>query len=223
MLLLSLVTACGKKEEPAPLPEEPSPTPHVSKPTVIAVPPASTTPSPMPEATPTPFPQRTVYVAVAFQSVSDVGTHDFPQGAAVTLVGEEGDEYIVEYQGVSVRNHKSYFSDEVIEVAPAPTPSPTPETPVAPPAVEPPLPEATPDLPAQPSSAQSSTSEDQTTAAMLNKIKDLNDEIRVASDKLELDQDTASSATIRAEKARIEKLKKQKQRLSEDVTRMAKP
>lgn len=214
LLTVSLLAGCGKKEDAmVGIPEAtPTPAPQVSKPTVIAVPPASTTPSPTPEATPTPFPTRTAYVAVAFQSVSDVGTHDFPQGIAVTVIGEEGEDYVVEYQGVSVRNSRSYFSDTPIAM---PTPTPVAETP---------LPEATPSLPSEPAEAQADlTSEERAASALLTKIKDVNEEIRVANEKLDSDKASGSSAAARAEAARIEKLKKQKAQLSEDLTRTAKP
>jgi len=191
--------------EPAPAlaPEESpasSPTTNLSKPSAIAQPPTET---------PTPTPARVVYVATAFQAMDEGGTHDFPVGAMVIVLGEEGDDYIVEYNGVSVRNARTFFSETVVEQSPAaPTPAPvsfaTPQTQLSDVAPTP--------APAAPEALTTDAAimeEDRENSEKLEKIRTLNNEIRTAQEK--------------NQKATAAKLKKQRDELSEELTRTAKP
>ena len=137
------------------------------------------------------------------------GTHDFPVGAMVIVLGEEGDDYIVEYNGVSVRNARTFFSETVVEQIPA---SPTPVPPsFAPPQTQ--LSDVAPSpAPAAPGALTSDAAileEDRQNSETLEKIRTLNSEIRTAQEK---DQ-----------KATAAKLKKQRDELSEELTRTAKP
>ncbi|MFZ4682209.1 MAG: hypothetical protein ACOYMS_06885 [Terrimicrobiaceae bacterium] len=191
--------------EPAPSPtaeESPAPTPapNLSKPSAIAQPPTET---------PTPTPARVVYVATAFQAMDEGGTHDFPVGAMVIVLGEEGDDYIVEYNGVSVRNARTFFSETVVEQIPA---SPTPAAPAfATPQTQ--LSDVAPSpVPAAPGALTSDSAimeEDRQNSEKLDKIRALNSEIRTAQEK--------------NQKAAAAKLKKQRDELSEELTRTAKP
>ena len=188
---------------PAPAPEESpasTPTPNGSNPSAIAQPPTET---------PTPTPARVVYVATAFQARDEGETHDFPVGAMVIVLGEEGGDYIVEYQGVSVRNARTFFSEPVVEQSPAaPTPAPaplaTPQTQWSDGAPTP--------APAPPGALTTDAAimeEDRQNSEKLEKIRTLNSEIRTAQEK--------------NQKAAAAKLKKQRNELSEELTRTAKP
>lgn len=194
---LLIFPGCKPTTKPEPVPEqtsEPSPAPvrNPSKPSAIVEPPQdSVVSAPTPAAA-----SREVYIVTAFQAVSDVGTHDFPAGAKVKVLGEEGEDYLIEYNGVSVRNHRSNFSDTLVE--PAATPALAVEDPS-------PTPVATDAL--APDTIM--TEEDRKNARTLEDIRVLNDEIRTAQDK--------------DEKATAEKLKKRRDQLSEDLTKTAKP
>lgn len=212
---LLLAGGCGKAPEPvteaAP---SPSPTPTSTKPSLVVQPPTNAPATPPPAA-------RVVYVATAFQAVNSDGTHDFPARAAVNVVAEEGEEYVIEYQGISVRTPKAFFTETLVEEASQPEPSPvaaapTPDTIPLSPAAEVPTtataePLATPD-PAMATDGAKATE-------LINEIKTLNDEIRTASDKLEV----APAAAKSEDAVRLEKLKKRRDRLSEDLTEVAKP
>jgi hypothetical protein len=216
---------CGKSPEqtatpPAEATPEAASTPTSSKPSLVVQPPSNAKP-------------KTVYVIEGFQAVSTDGTHDVPTGAAVNVVSEEGDEYVISYQGLSVRTPKAYFSETVIQetVTPAPTPvaaapSPTPDTiplssdttPVEPttPSADSmtaatPIPVATPD-PAM-------AADDAKAQELMGQIRSINDEIRSATDKMEV----APSAEKAQEAAKIEKLKKRRDALSGSLTEVAKP
>lgn len=177
-----------------------TPAPNLSKPSAIAQPPTET---------PTPTPARVVYVATPFQAKDDAGTHDFPMGAMVIVLSEEGDDYIVEYNGVSVRNARSFFSETMLDQIPAaPTPTPvafaTPQTQLSNLGPDP-----TPVPPGALTSDAAIMEEDRKNSEKLEKIRTLNDEIRTAQEK---DQ-----------KSKAEKLKQQRDQLSEDLTKTAKP
>jgi hypothetical protein len=219
---------CGKAPEPAAptvpaataTPEATS-TPTSGKPSAVVQPPAKTD-------------TKTVYVIEGFQAVSADGTHEIPTGAAVTVISEEGDEYVISHQGLSVRTPKAYFSETIVE-APAPSPSPiadaspTPDTiplttePAATPtALEPvanatPNPIATPGPDATPDPALAA--DEAKSQELMGQIRSINDEIRSATDKMEV----APSNEKAREAAKIEKLKKRRDSLSEDLTKVAKP
>jgi hypothetical protein len=229
---LLLTGGCGKAPEPsaetsAEPTTQPASTPTNSKPSAVVQPPGK-------EA-----PERIVYVAAAFQAMNSDGTHDVPAGAAVKVLAEEGDEYVIEYEGISVRTPKGFFSETKIEEVAAPTPEPVAAAPT-PDMI--PLPEATPALPepapAQPEPAQPETlaegateptpagtpdpamaADEEKATELIGEIRAVNDEIRAATDKLE----TAPAPEKAKEAARIEKLKKRRDTLSEDLTRVAKP
>lgn len=222
---LLLTGGCGKapetsaetSAEPA---TEPASTPTNSKPSAVVQPPGKTAP------------ERIVYVAAAFQAMNSDGTHDVPAGAAVKVLAEEGDEYVIEYEGISVRTPKGFFSETRLEEAAVPTPEPVAAAPT--PDVIP-LPEATPALPepVQPETLAEATpppmpagtpdpamaADEEKATELIGEIRAVNDEIRTATDKLE----TAPAPEKAKEAARIEKLKKRRDTLSEDLTKVAKP
>lgn len=232
LLGLLLAGGCGKTPEPVAeaTPETaPAPSPNTTtKPSLVVQPPAST---------PTPAAARVVYVATAFQAVNSDGTHDFPARAAVNVISEEGEDYVIEYQGISVRTPKTFFTETLVEEVAAPEPppvaaAPTPDTiplpaegslpetaPVPPETAPAPVAESAPlALPAGTPDPALATDTAKTTE-LIGEIKTLNDEIRTASDKLEL----APAAEKSREAARIESLKKRRDRLSENLTEVAKP
>lgn len=225
LLGLLLAGGCGKTPEPVTeATPEPAHTPTSTKPSLVVQPPASI---------PTPAATKVVYVATAFQAVNSDGTHDFPARAAVNVIEEEGEEYVIEYQGVSVRTPKTFFTATLAEEAAVPEPSPVaaaptpdtiplssegplPETAAVPTEATPtPVAEATPVATPDPAMATDAAK----TTELISAIKTLNDEIRSASDKLEV----APAAEKSEEAARIEKLKKRRDRLSENLTEVAKP
>lgn len=185
-----------------------------------------------------------MYVIEGFQAVNADGTHEIPTGAAVNVVAEEGDEYVISYETLSVRTPKAYFSEtrieEVAPPAPSPVaaaPSPTPDTiplaadqpptePVAPPAPVEPVAAATPapveplasPVPAAPPETVQ-TADDVKAQALMNQLVTVNDEIRAATDKLEV----APAAEKAKEAAKLEKLKKRRDALGASLTEVAKP
>lgn len=215
---------CGKAPEspadPAATPEA-NGTPTSGKPSAVVQPPSKGTP-------------KVVYVIEGFQAVSADGTHDIPTGAAVVVLSEQGDEYMISHEGLSVRTPKAYFSETRIEAVATPTPvavaSPTPDTiPLAtePAATEPvvaepvaaatPNPIATPGPDATPDPALAI--DEAKSQALMGQIRSINDEIRSATDKMEV----APAAEKEKEAEKIEKLKKRRDSLSEDLTKVAKP
>lgn len=200
MLCAILFSGCKRPAEPAAAPE-PAPTPEPvrspSKPSAVVEPPKD---SPIPVSTPADSPERFLYVNSPFQAVSEKGTHEFPLNAKVTLIEIDGDDYVVEYNGVSVRNDRSYFSDQPVE-PPAATPdaiglgSPAPE----------PSPSPVESLTAEPAPSE----EERRNAQTLEDIRMLNEEIR--------------SAQQGNQNAEAEKLKKRRDQLSEELTKTAKP
>lgn len=230
---LIFLPGCKRTAEPEAAPEtaaSPAPTRSPSKPSAIVEPPNGTT-----DATEL-TPAREVYVVTAFQAMSELGTHDFPVGTKVTLVGEEEGDYLIEYQGVSVRNARSFFSETLVEAAPSDPAltdadlagsSATPEPAIAPlgyPGSTAPAPEPSPEAPsALTVTAEEEvavvdtipTEEDRKNAELLEAIRTLNEEIRV-------EQETAASTSAPAS-PKVEKLKKRRDQLSEDLTRSAKP
>jgi hypothetical protein len=208
-LLFFSIAGCKRTPGPvAPVPTAaPEPTRTPSKPSVVVEPPQenpSPTSTPMAEATPA----RILYVNSPFQAVSEVGTHDFPVNAKVSLVAIEGDDYVVEYNGVSVKNDRAYFSDQPID---QPEAAPTPASSAIPPAsrsevASEPTPDPTDAL--VPDGAL--LEEEKAATEKLNKIRDLNEEIRAAEQKPD-------------DAAEVKKLKKRRNKLSEDLTRTAKP
>lgn len=236
---LIFAPGCKRNAEPEAAPEtaaSPSPTRGPSKPSAIVEPPNGDPAV----SEPTPVSVREVYVVTAFQAMSELGTHDFPVGTKVTLVGEEEGDYLIEYQGVSVRNAREFFSETPVESAP-PTPepaasdtipvepAPTPEPAIAPlgyPDSTAPAPASTP-APEAPSALTVTaeeevvvvdtppTAEDRKNAELLEAIRTLNEEIRV-------EQEAAATASA-PNSSKVEKLKKRRDQLSEDLTRSAKP
>jgi len=217
MILASVLFSIGCKRaaspEPSPQPTPAStPTAVLSKPSAIAEPPLDV-PSPTPAAS-----GRVLYVVTAFQAANDAGTHDFPVGAMVNVLSEEGDDYIVEYLGVSVRNGRAFFSETVVVAAPSPIPILPATTP------DPALPGETLLSAAQASSTQDAATpmseEDRKTSGLISGIRTLNDEIRTAHDK----QLVASTTDQKeAEAALIKKLKSRRDKLSTELTKTAKP
>lgn len=230
-----LLAGCGKAPEPPPAASsEATPTPAQGKPSAVVQPPLT-----QPPAAPSPTAQRTVYVLEGFQAVNSDGTHEVPTGAAVQVVAEEGDEYVIEYRGISVRTPKAYFSETLVEqVTESPAVSPTPDmiplTADAP-AVDP---AATPAaLPAEPSDESLATAtpppmqeavptpeptlsaEDAKAQQLMGELRTISDEIRSASEKLPtLPPDEKSR-----ESARINKLKKERDQIGQSLTEVAKP
>ena len=215
MVLASILFSTGCKPaaspEPAP-PPMPVSTPAAvpSKPSAIARPPLDV-PSPSPQATP----GRVLYVVTAFQASDNAGSHDFPVGARVNVLSEEGEDYIVEYQGVSVRNGRVFFSEAVVMPPVPPLPATTPD---------PGLPGETLLSAAQsspsPDAAASLSEEERKTSQLIDGIRVLNDEIRTAHDK-QLGASTTDQKD--AEAALIKKLKNRRDKLSTELTRTAKP
>lgn len=212
---------CGKKpESPANSSATPEAngTPTSGKPSAVVQPPAKAAP-------------KVVYVIEGFQAVSADGTHEIPTGAAVVVLSEQGDEYLISHEGLSVRTPKAYFSETRIEAIATPTPvavaSPTPDTiPLAtepePVATEPvaaatPNPIATPGPDATPDPALAA--DEAKSQALMGQIRSINDEIRSATDKMEV----APAAEKEKEAEKIQKLKKRRDSLSEDLTKVAKP
>jgi hypothetical protein len=216
--------ACGKAPEPeAPTTAEApaaSPAQSPGKPSLVVQPPTRT---------------KTVFVLTAFQAVTSDGTQDVAVGEEVTVLEEQGDEYVIAYRDLSVRTPKAFFSDSpVAPPSAAPVTEPTPALAEATPEpTAPPEPTATPDPTTQPLEAAaepappepSSTPDPALTAdtaktdALIGEIRSLNDQIRIATDQME----TAAAPDKAAEAARIEKLKKRRDQLSADLTRVAKP
>jgi hypothetical protein len=231
-----LLGGCGKAPEPAATAEaapaettpEPAATPTSGKPSLVVQPPAA------PKAEPAAV-EKIVYVIEGFEAVSTDGTHQIPTGAEVRVLAEENDEYLISYGNLSVRTPKAYFSETRIEEAAAPEPEPQPEpaapTPDAipmsadtapaepaatPPAAEPvavatPGPEATPD-PAM-------AADEAKTQELMGQIRSIDDEIRATTDQV-----NGAPAVEKAKAAaKIEKLKKRRDALSENLTKVAKP
>jgi uncharacterized protein YdcH (DUF465 family) len=157
-------------------------------------------PPPEPVADAIQEPLRQVFVVTSFQSVSEFGTHDFPAGTKVNLLAEEGEEYLVEFEGVSVKNNKSFFSETEVVVAPVATPEPSPLAPLP-----------TPEPPA------ALSPEDQKVSELSDKIRLLDEEVRAAKEK------SASGEPSKAEAREIERLKKQRNQLSEELSTISKP
>ncbi len=218
------VTGCGKKPEPA-LPEPEvivqPPSANKSAATPASTPESTPTPQPTPTPAPTPLPPpepvadsiqepiRQVYVVTAFQSVSDIGTHDFPQGAKVNLLAIEGEDYLVELGGVSVKNNKIFFSEtEVLAVVPEATTTTQPE-------LTPPSPLPTPEAPT------TLTPEDKKIGDLSDKIRLLDEEVRAAKEKAA--EEVTSGASSSSSSRDVEKLKKERDRLSEELSDIAKP
>ena len=218
LLGLLLLNGCGKPPETVPS-HTPETTPHPvpSKPSVVVQPPVN---SPAPTSTPTPA-GRVVYVVTGFQAMNSDGTHDVPNGAAVNVLAEEGDEYLIEFQGISVRTPKTYFSESLVEETKLTeeTSPPADAIPLetTPPAVSA---QATPDTPTPSAAPDAAMAVDEKKATeLIGEIRTLNDQIRQANDQMEVaPQDEKAS-----EAARIEKLKKRRDALSENLTEFAKP
>lgn len=214
------LSGCGKKPAPAlPEPEVIVQPPSANKPAPTPEPTPEPTPVPTPEPTPLPPPEpvadsiqepiRQVYVVTAFQSVSEIGTHDFPQGAKVNLLAIEGEDYLVELGGVSVKNNKIFFSEtEVLEETPEPVAAAQPEP-------TPPAPLPTPEAPT------TLTTEDKKIGDLSDKIRLLDEEVRAAKEKAA--QEAASGASNASSSRDVEKLKKERDRLSEELSDIAKP
>ncbi len=224
-----LLVACGKSPEP---PVEPQVTTRPTTPAPAAeatpelAPAVQTTPEPMPavEATPEPTPLpapspaadtiqeplRQVWVAMAFQSESEYGTHDFPAGVQVNLLAVEGDDYLVEYEGVSVRNNKAFFSETPVEPA-APVAESSPE-PTATPEPEPLATPAPPDA----LSLEQKKVED-----LSGKIQALDAERRALQE--EIAQEGGSGEARPAAREKIKELQKERDQLSEQLTEISKP
>jgi hypothetical protein len=128
---LCLLAGCGPSPEPEETPAQSEVSPSIPPPDPLA------TPAPSPQETSSSSLPQTLFVVTAFQAVSNLGTHDFPRGAKVNVLSEEGDEYLVELEGVGVQIGKAYFSETdpaaVPQAAatPAPSPSPAPAEPAA--------------------------------------------------------------------------------------------
>lgn len=201
----TLISGCKRNEPPeSPQGAETSQTPAQT--------PAKQTPSKPSAVLEPPKPaEKRVFVATAFQARSDRGIHDFPVGTEVTLIGEEEGDYIIEYDGLRLRNARSFFSDSArpqeqplnpVDSAPAPA-SPSPIAPTA----------VTPDIAASTGETPDTipTEEDRKNSALLDSIRSLNEEIRS-----EQESDAAKPEAI-------EKLKRQRDKLSEELTETAKP
>lgn len=192
---------------PEPAPESvPAPEPEpISPPEPTPVPP------PSPAADTISEPLRQIWVATAFQSESEYGTHDFPVGAQVNLLAIDGEDYLVEYEGVSVKNHRSFFSETLIEkapVEPAPEATPTPEPePLSTPT--PPAPDALSDVQAR-------------TEQISEKIREIDEKIR-ANDREAIQQGSGQGADAPSVQRKNKVLKKERDALSEELTEFSKP
>lgn len=222
LCLLAGITGCGKKPDPA------SPEPEV-----IVQPPSANKSAATPESTPTPAPTplpapepvadsiqepiRQVYVVTAFQSMSEIGTHEFPKGAKVNLLAIEGEDYLVELGGVSVKNNKIFFSEtEVVAEKLAENLAETQEPAAAiEPAPTPPAPLPTPESPT------TLTPEDKKIGDLSDKIRLLDEEVRAAKEKAV--QEASTGASTSRSSRDVEKLKKERDRLSEELSDIAKP
>lgn len=225
-ILALVIIGCGKPAAPAapePKVETQPPRPAASttpETTPESEPVPETEPMSSPEPTPVPPPSpaadtiseplRQIWVATAFQSESEYGTHDFPVGAQVNLLAIEGEEYLVEYEGVSVKNHRSFFSETLIEKAPveaAPEATPTPEPePLSPPT--PPAPDALSDVQTR-------------TEQISEKIREIDEKIR-ANDREAIQQGTGQGADASVQR-KNKSLKKERDALSEELTEFSKP
>jgi len=130
---LCLLAGCGPSPQPEETPAQSDATPRI--------PPPETRETPAPAAAQTPSQNlpETLFVVTAFQAVSNLGTHDFPRGAKVNVLSEEGDEYLVELDGVGVQIGKAYFSGtdpaaaDQATATPATIPAPSPAEEAVPP------------------------------------------------------------------------------------------
>jgi len=140
--------------------------------------------------------------------VSDFGAHDFPEGAQVNLLAIDGDDYLVELEGVSVKNNKSFFGEiPVGEEVPA-VPTPAEATPTPEPTPFEPLPTPTP---------TTDLSEEE------RKINDLSDKIRLIDEEVRAAKEQESSSGETGSTREIQKLQTEKEKLSEELSTISKP
>ncbi len=227
-----VLSGCGKPATPETNGTDlPSPSPGPTKPSAVVQPPGEA------------GSERIVFVVTSFQAMTSEGTYDVPVGAAVKVLEDAGDELQIEYKGFAVRTPKTFFSDQPISApgTAAATPDASPAAEVTPdatpgmtesetltetvtesisteaastpevPAEWRPDPEATPD--------PALTADTEKTSELIGEIRTLNEEIRTASDKMEVAAPDEKSAEAR----RVEQLKKKRDALSADLTEVAKP
>lgn len=218
LLGILFLAGCGRSENEPPVPtSQPEST---ATPSAIATPPqGESVTAPAPEssassqaAVPGATPPKNLYVVTAFEAVSELGTHKFPVGAKVNIMEEDGNDYLVEYHGVAVRNGREFFSETMPGETAPPTIETTPPGTVTPPVSGLASSDATPD-PAM-------AAEEKKSAELLGEIRTINDEIRRAEDAQKL-VTTPDSET--KESSKIKNLKKRRDALSEDLTDFAKP
>lgn len=216
-----LLSGCGRSDEKPTDAAQESPTPSA-----VAEAPhdASATPAPPPETSvpatttsATATPPKTLYVVTAFEAVSDLGTHQFPVGAKVNVMEVEGNDYLVEYNGVAVRNGREFFSeteaaDSVVAEPVPPVATPTPEASPTPEEQAWPAATGTPD--------PQMSAEEGKSAELLGEIRTINHEIRQAEDAQKLE--SSPDAEVK-DSSEIKGLKKRRDALSKDLTDFAKP
>jgi len=217
-----LFSGCGRSEEKPGDDAQESPTPSPIVDSLQDAPEPLPTPSlsPSPQATATQATAtapKTLYVVTAFEAVSDRGTHQFPVGAQVNVMEVDGEDFLVEYNGVAVRNGQEFFSETMVTESVAAEPVPPAATPA---------PESSPAPEEQAWPAATGTpdprmgAEEEKSAELLGEIRSINHEIRQAEDAQKL---TTGSDTEVKDSSEIKSLKKRRDALSEDLTDFAKP
>lgn len=246
LALLSLISACKPAAETSvstlPLPSEPEPTPAggsiVSIPEEFQAAPAET-----PNVTLPPV----VFVTTDFTITSASGLRGIRVGEAMNFIREEGDDFVVQVDGLEFKKHKSFFSSTYVEAGtpvapvaeslPPSAPAPTPD--MLPPAIadaEPTPDTITDDLPAAPGttpapaplaeSMPTPTEEEAKVEELTDTIRGLNEKIRTSQDSLEAktkQPNPPSAQDVKKEARAIERLKAERDALSENLTEIGKP
>jgi len=218
-----------------PLPNEPEATPNsgsiVSIPEEFQAPPAET-----PQATLPPV----VFVTSDFTISSSEGLRGIRVGEAMNFIRQEGDDFIVQTDGLEFQKNKSFFSSTYIPPtiaapeaeAPIPTPLPTPVAEVQPTPdtiTDGPAPATTDNSYLADPSAQSvptPTAEEEKVGKITDTIRNLNEEIRTSQDALSTKSkqpSPPSTQEVKKEKREIDRLKAERDALSESLTELGKP
>lgn len=210
---------CGKSPTPDNTAGEPSETPPgIPLPDPTSTPQVSATPAP-------PTHPEKVFVVTAFQAVSEIGTHDFPAGTEVNVLKEEGEEYLVERDGVGVQISKSYFSESdpnAISATSIPTNEPKPQTIAE---------EETVDtiemegVPAPIEQTPAPLAEDTLTEEAIEnpRVDEITQSLREINDQIRSTQNRQGSQGTSTSQSELENLKKKRDQLGKELTTYGKP
>lgn len=212
---------CGKSPTPDNTSAEPSETPPG-----IPLPDPSSTPQVSATPAPRTYPEK-VFVVTAFQAVSEIGTHDFPVGTEVNVLKEEGEEYLVERDGVGVQISKSYFSESDPNAIPA-TSIPTPTNEPKPKTI---AEEETVDIiemegvPAPIEQTPAPLAEDTITEEAIEnpRVEEITQSLREINDQIRNAQTRQGSQDTSTSQSELENLKKKRDQLGKELTTYGKP